>query len=156
MQSLLVPQESWIQQPFEPVCPQVEICSGCGNLSRGMRMAGWKGKEFDVPSLNTYCFYWLFETTFGSIEQSIPCYATEILHSNNHNLFRTVGFIAMLAAAPLLALSVPKKKCVFVTIDVHCCSRSHIQGLEHKTWWHSCLRTTLCNMDLLEYIGDRA
>ena len=32
---------------------QVEVCSGCGNLSRGMRMAGWVGKEFDVLWLDT-------------------------------------------------------------------------------------------------------
>ena len=33
-------------------------------------MAGWKGKEFDVPSLDPCCFYWLFEI-FGSVDLSI-------------------------------------------------------------------------------------
>ncbi len=30
---------------------EVEVCSGCGNLSQAMRLSGWKGKEFDVSWL---------------------------------------------------------------------------------------------------------
>ncbi|CAK9080706.1 unnamed protein product [Durusdinium trenchii] len=46
----------------------VEICAGRGNLSKGLRMSGWVGKEFDV------------------------------LYSGNHNLMRTIGFITILMA----------------------------------------------------------
>lgn len=29
--------------------PQVEVCAGCGRLSKALRMAGFQGKEFDAP-----------------------------------------------------------------------------------------------------------
>ena len=30
---------------------EVEVCSGQAHLSKGMRMSGFQGKEFDVPNL---------------------------------------------------------------------------------------------------------
>lgn len=44
------PTISWIaNRTGHTLTTQVEICSGCGNLSKGLRMAGFAGKEFDVP-----------------------------------------------------------------------------------------------------------
>ncbi|CAJ1459458.1 unnamed protein product [Effrenium voratum] len=46
----------------------VEVCSGCGKFSEAMRDSGFVGKEFDI------------------------------CHSGNHDLLRSVGFLAILAA----------------------------------------------------------
>ena len=34
-----------------PFSPQVEVCAGKGCLSKGLRMSGLCGKEFDVSRL---------------------------------------------------------------------------------------------------------
>ena len=34
---------------FAASCAQVEICAGKAHLSKGLRLAGYSGKEYDVP-----------------------------------------------------------------------------------------------------------
>jgi hypothetical protein len=99
------------QHPYQNIvsASEVEVCAGCGNLSKGLRMAGWQGKEFDASRLdnvdswpNVVGHGQVIETnsTYGYPYQNIKSTAdaTEILYSPNHDLMRTVGFIAILAA----------------------------------------------------------
>ena len=43
--------------PCSPALPpQVELCAGKGNLSKGLRMTGLAGKEFDASRLDPVGF----------------------------------------------------------------------------------------------------
>ncbi|CAK9024608.1 unnamed protein product [Durusdinium trenchii] len=66
----LLPIFAFLSQVPLPERPNdfVEVCAGEGNLSSALRSSGFQGKEFDV------------------------------IYSGNHNLMRTVGFLAIIAA----------------------------------------------------------
>lgn len=68
--SRIIPLVLWLLQLTQPTEPNdfVEVCAGCASFSKAMRMSGLKGKEFDIR------------------------------FSQNHDLMRTVGFMAIMAA----------------------------------------------------------
>jgi len=52
-----------LSTPLHQPTPQVEICSGKAALSKGLRMSGFQGKEFDVPW--KHAGIWLLVTIFN-------------------------------------------------------------------------------------------
>lgn len=78
---------------------EVELCAGEANLSRAMAKCGHNVKCFDAT------WWWCSDNRFVSVWKNepiqiiavLPC---EVRYSKNHDLLRTTGFIAVLAAVP--------------------------------------------------------
>ena len=81
---------------------KVEVCAGEGNLSRSLQRCGYSVKAFDATWIYNLTFTWHAVVCCSYHGHFIFVCTHKVRYSGNHNILRTVGFLAILGAVEAL------------------------------------------------------